>query len=568
MRRFITASDVELVYLTGQRTFTVDADDVVTGIAKEMATKLGVKIVVSDTPEAALEIPSASSGVLPEVSSQPENDSPSVMPPASSQKASNDTGTSQGWIPLEFRDQVLEQPPVTGTQVDIVLKNGNIVWPGQGIFRSNVLISNGKIVALQHTGQEIQGEEIDVSGKFILPGIIDPHVHMGIFAPFEKDIKDETKAGLWGGVTSLGCFLYDKGSYIPKLEDFYSKVKAHSSADVFFHPTIASEEHLAEIQQYVENYGIRSFKMYMCGVEGIIPDIEDSFMQRVYEKLESLNKEITVCIHAENASLVRWATEAISVKDGMKTSVQEWSETHPAIAEEEAIRRALFLTKEFRNIATYFVHVSTKGGIETVSKAKCEGRKIYAETTSPYLLFHIENVEGNLPKWLPPLRNKESQEALWQSLERGGVDSLGTDSVPMSQEIKGLERSVWEAMPNAPSLEHHLPGLLTEGQINRGVSLPNLVDLMTRRPAEIFGVFPKKGILWPGADADLVVVDMEKWKRVDKSQIRSGTPFSLFEGKVLAGWPDIVIKAGKLVVKEGDWVNDPPPAKVLNETEK
>ena len=135
----------------------------------------------------------------------------------------------------------------------------------------------------------------------------------------------------------------------------------------------------------------------------------------------------------------------------------------------------------------------------------------------------------------------------------------------MSQELKGLEKSVWEAMPNAPSLEHHLPGLLTEGLVNRGISLPHLIDLMTRRPAEIFGIFPGKGALWPGADADLVVVDMEKWKRIDKNQIRSGTPFSLFEGKVLAGWPDIVIKAGKLVVKDGDWVSDPPPSKVLNE---
>jgi len=160
--------------------------------------------------------------------------------------------------------------------------------------------------------------------------------------------------------------LYDKGSYIPKLEDFYSKVKAHSSTDVFFHVTLASEEHLEEIQQYVEKYGIRSFKMYMCGVPEIIPDIEDSFMQRVYERLDSLSEKITICIHAENASLVRWATESISTKNGMKTSVQEWSETHPALAEEEAIRRALFLTKEFKNIPTYFVHVSTKGGIETV----------------------------------------------------------------------------------------------------------------------------------------------------------------------------------------------------------
>jgi dihydropyrimidinase len=226
------------------------------------------------------------------------------------------------------------------------------------------------------------------------------------------------------------------------------------------------------------------------------------------------------------------------------------------------------LTRQFEGVSTYFVHVSTREGIEAVSQIKCESDHVFAETTSPYLLFSIEGARGNLPKWLPPLRNKESQEALWEKLGRGKIDALGTDSVPMSQEIKGLGKTIWEAMPNAPTVEHHLPGLLTEGFANRKIPMATLADPMTRRPAEIFGIFPRKGSLIPGSDADLVVVDMDRWQKVSRDQIKSASPFSLFEGRLLTGWPAIVIKGGRVVVKDGKWVADPPPCQVLNEPKR
>jgi len=188
---------------------------------------------------------------------------------------------------------------------------------------------------------------------------------------------------------------------------------------------------------------------------------------------------------------------------------------------------------------------------------------VLAGTTSPCLLFSIEKVKGNIPKWLPPLRSKESAEALWEMLKKGRIDTIGTDSVPMSGEIKGLEKSVWEAMPNTPSMEFHLQGILTEGVVHRKIPVATIVDLMTRRPAEIFGLFPRKGSLMPGADADLVVVDIDRQHKVRREEIRSGTPFSLFEDTVLTGWPNLVIKGGRLVIKDGNWVADPPPSQVL-----
>lgn len=525
MKRFITASDVEFLSLTGQKTLRIDEEDIVTSVAQEMAAKLGITI----TQETSSSI------------SDNRWASPAVLEgPRGRLLASERAG-------------------------DLVLKDGTIVWPGQGLFKGNISISQGKILGIHHLGQSILtgSQEIDIPGKYVLPGIIDPHVHLGIFAPFERDAETETRAGLWGGVTTMGCFLYDRESYVPKIESLSQKVRAHSFADIFFHLTIATPQHLEEIPRYVHEYGITSFKIYMSGVPGIIPDIDDGFMTRVYEKLAETRQRCTVCIHAENASLVRWATEEILAKDGMRTSVQEWSETHPAIAEEEAIRRAALLTREFEGVSTYFVHVSTKEGIRAISQIKHDSPHVLAETTSPYLLFSIERAKGNIPKWLPPLRNKESVEALWEMLRKGRIDSIGTDSVPMSREIKGLVKSVWEAMPNAPTMEFHLQGVLTEGVLRRKIPVATVVDLMTRRPAEIFGLFPRKGSLMPGADADLVVVDIDRHRRVSRGEIRSATPFSLYEDQVLTGWPQLLIKGGRLIIKDGNWVADPPPSQVL-----
>jgi dihydropyrimidinase len=119
-------------------------------------------------------------------------------------------------------------------------------------------------------------------------------------------------------------------------------------------------------------------------------------------------------------------------------------------------------------------------------------------------------------------------------------------------------------MPNAPVMEHHLPGILTEGVARRGLPLATLADLMTRRPAEIFGIYPEKGSLLPGTDADLVVVDLDRWEKVGPDRIRSASSFSLFEGKELTGWPTMVIKGGTIVVEGGEWVADPPPCRVLH----
>ena len=153
---------------------------------------------------------------------------------------------------------------------------------------------------------------------------------------------------------------------------FIEAVEKHSSVDLILHLTLSTEKHLEEIPRYVEEYGLRSFKIYMSGVPGIIPDVDDGFHETRIRKTPFYRSSAAPFASTPRIlAWLRWATEAIQAKNGKKTSIQEWSETHPPLAEEEAIRRAGFLTKDFTGVSTYFVHVSTKGGIEAVSQMKC-----------------------------------------------------------------------------------------------------------------------------------------------------------------------------------------------------
>src|SRR5512136_2713056 len=216
MKRFITASDVEFLSLTGQRTLRIDEEDIVTSVAQEMAAKLGITIA--------------------QETSSPAHGNPRAYPE----------------FPEGPRGRLLASERLG----EIVLKDGNIVWPGQGLFKGNIHISQGKIAGIYHSTESVPGgsQEIDIAGKYVLPGIIDPHVHLGIFNPFEQDAERETRAGLWGGVTTVGCFLYDRESYLPKIEPLSQKVRAHSLADIFFHLSIATPQHLEEIPRYVHEY--------------------------------------------------------------------------------------------------------------------------------------------------------------------------------------------------------------------------------------------------------------------------------------------------------------------------
>lgn len=437
---------------------------------------------------------------------------------------------------------------------DMVIKDGRVVIPGTGIIETDIAIEGGKISAL---GGGLDGrEEIVASGKYVLPGIIDPHIHLGIFGDLASEMDTETRSGLMGGVTTVGCFMGGPNPYHPGFSDTIAMTGGRINTDIFFHLGIMTPEQKEEIPRLIEEYGVTSFKLYMAGIPGLIPDVDDGFLLRAFETAAKLGDGVVICVHAENPQINATTRSEVRNRQAGGT-LADWSDTQPNYSEEEAVRRASYFAGLAGN-RLYFVHISTAGSIGALAQIKPANPKIFVETTSPYLSINKFSARGLLAKMVPPFREEASVEALWQGVKNNVVDTIGTDNVSQTLAVKQAGNGMWGAMPGYPALGTHLPVVLHHGVSKRGVSLLKVAELMSKRPAEIFGIYPQKGVIAPGSDADLVVIDLDTTVKVDHKNLGSASDFSLYDGEELKGWPVMTIKSGRLVVKEGQIVGSAP----------
>ncbi|MEL7622388.1 MAG: dihydroorotase family protein [Clostridiales bacterium] len=434
-------------------------------------------------------------------------------------------------------------------QADLLITNGRIVLPEAGVIEGGLAIKDGKILAIMAPDAVCPAERLlDAGGNYVLPGIIDPHVHLGMFAPLEEELATESHSALMGGVTTMGCFFNQKESYRRFLEDLTGQVAQYSGADLFPHLTLREQVHLEELNLY-RTKGVSSFKTYMCGIPGILPHQSDGFIVAAMQSLKTLPGEPVLCVHCENTSLVDAALEQAAALP--KLDLRQWGATHPAMAEEEALIRAAYFASKI-GINLYAVHISTKDAIETARSIK--GPRIHIETTSPYLSLDDSTTAGVDAKMAPPIRDQASREALWQGIITGTVDTIGTDNVTMTRAEKQVEKGVAGAIPGYPAMATHLVSVL-DGAIRRGIPLEMVIAKMTLNPAKIFGIYPRKGTLLPGSDADLVIVDPCREQAVDPGTLGSRSDFSLFTGRTLRGWPVATIKGGELVCQNGQMVS-------------
>lgn len=440
--------------------------------------------------------------------------------------------------------------------LDLKILNGVLVIPGTGLVNAAVGCKDGKIVTIgPEFGMEEATRTVDAAGKHVIPGVIDPHVHLGIFTgDFAAETETETRAALAGGVTTVGVFMGGDQSYLGMLPGLLDAVEAKASTDVFFHLSMFTPEQLAEIPQYIEDFGITSFKFYMCGVTGVFPNVEDDFIRQGLEKLVELGGHLTGCVHCENQEMfdADFAKVAEATPDG---GLREWAGVGTAESEEDAVLRACRLAGD-SGARFYLVHMSSGKGVKAAAANRPAGN-LFVETTSPYLSLDYDDPAGLLAKMLPPIKDAADREALWDAVKDGTIDTIGTDNVSLNRAIKGAENGMLNTMPGYAVLQTHLPVLLHEGVNTRGVSLERLVELTSKNPAEIYGLYPKKGTIAVGSDADLVIVDLKKEQVVDETKIHSFSDFSLYNGRTLKGWPVMTIKAGAVVVEDGEVLSEP-----------
>lgn len=450
---------------------------------------------------------------------------------------------------------------------DLSITGGTLVIPGQGQIQANVGIRDGKIVSISSNVDnlsETAQRTVDATHRYVLPGIIDPHVHIGNHLPFERETETETRSALAGGITTVGCFLRSKESYLPHFETFRRTVEDKASCDVFFHLQMLNEEHIAEIPRYAREFGIQSFKFYMFGVPGLVPWIDDAVLFRGFQKVAELGPKAIACVHCENGWLCTEANERLK-NERPEGTLADWSDAHPNIAEELAVMTASYLSYH-AGTRLYIVHLNTAEAARRLRKLKQEYNHLTVESTSTYLSVTKHDSVGLIAKMVPPVRDKQDVEELWKAVQDGTIDTFGTDHTPRTREAKAPEKGLHGSRSGIPGVATHLPALLHEGCYLRGIPLETVVDRATRRPAQAYGLYPQKGTIAVGSDADLVIVDLNLERSVNPRELHSFSDYSLHEGRTLRGWPVMTIKSGTVAVENNEILAQPGLGRYLART--
>ncbi len=452
----------------------------------------------------------------------------------------------------------LPLPVQNGQVYDLAIQGGKLVLPEFGLFEGELYIQNGTIACVSAAGANLAARQcVNAGGRYVLPGILDPHIHLGLFHPLAEELTAETAAALIGGVTTAGWFVGADKAQMGAFEEVAEQVNAYSHINILPHFVINNEQQLCQIPRLIGEYGVRSFKVYMHGVPGLINSSDDAFILQVMQRLKASGEDCLLCVHSENHAIVEEATQRVMQKTGERATLADWAETHPAMAEEEAIARMAFFAQKLQQ-RVYIVHVSSRAGAEMLRKVKRGNPYIIGETTSPYLTTTMEDCDDFRGKMEPPLRAHADKEALWKALLDGTISTIGTDNVTVPDTLKaGDGKGMFGAMSGYAVLETHLPSLLTEGVMKRGLPLQQLVAKITMEPAKVFGLYPQKGSLMPGADADICLVDMEHWEEVNAKNLHSLSGYSIFESRKLTGFASMTIQGGHIVAADGELVDGP-----------
>lgn len=442
---------------------------------------------------------------------------------------------------------------------DINVINGNVVMPGLGIQRVGVSIEAGKIVSVGVEGRLPPAREtIDASGMHVLPGLIDPHIHLGFCKGFESDCRTETRSALLGGVTTVGCYVGLPDPYSNALAGLEQVVNANASTDVVVHLVINTPEQMQEIPMYARDFGVTSFKFYMFGLPGVIPSQSNRFLLEGFREVAKLGGKGVCCVHAEDASMTGAGWERWQASENK--NLVEWAACNPDESEVLASIVASYLA-ETAGVKLNILHLCTASALNRLRDIKKSNPYVNVEAFVLALALTKNSDAGLQARWAPAVRGEQDQESLWQGVKDGTVNTFGCDNVAMdTQTIAqfGMGGCALSALM--------LPILLTEGYHKRGVSLERIVESCTSAPARLFGVYPQKGSIAVGSDADLAIVDLGKEFIVDHGVLQSVADWSLYDGKTLRGQPVMTIKDGKVAMKESQVLSEPGSGKFLRRT--
>jgi dihydropyrimidinase len=454
---------------------------------------------------------------------------------------------------------------------DLLIMNASAVIPRVGIIDdTNIMIEDGKIKSLANSANDVfASRKIDASGKYVLPGAIDPHVHYGVYTPINEAARTESRSAAVGGVTTMIRMLrlfdgYGNSNISKQLH----ASKANHYIDYSIHASILRQDHVRDIP-YLKELGISSVKVYMnlggdlnyihmdlepdtYGLRGGLVNMTDELMSSILK--EGANAHSTILVHAENP--VVCSEHMRKAKEKGMTHLEAWSYCRPPYSEAHSIAKISDLGRMSGNANLYFVHVGSTAAIDAILAEREKGQSNYYIETCPHYLTHTTEFGNLIGKVTPPIRSKSDVQSMWSALRNGIVNTIGTDHVANRLEMKMGKGDIWSALSGFPGIATMLPVLLSKGVNEDRIGIERVAEVTSYNTAKIFGIYPKKGIIRAGSDADLTIVDLDLEKTVTPDLLQSYSDYTIYDGWKLRGWPVMTIVRGNIIMEDGQVANE------------
>lgn len=435
------------------------------------------------------------------------------------------------------------------SKADLVIDNCQVVTE-RSTFDGWVAVRDGRIVALGEAGSAPPAEErIDGRGQVLLPGRVEPHIHLGVHFAFDADVEQTSAAAVAGGTTVMMPHNRAKVSYLDAYPKWEEIVAARSYCDVVIHLQVQSRQHLDEIPLYRERFGVLCYKLHLDYRVKAVAELD-------IEPLDDGDAYLTmrqaapfggiVALHCEDVEIVRYTLPAMQASG--RTDLAAWSEGRPAFCEVADMHTMAYLS-EITDCTAVVLHMSTADGIDAA--AKWTKRPLVLETLVQFLTVFPEEAGariGAIGKMNPPLRDRANGERLWAGLRGGAIASIGTDHISCD---KHEADDLWTVTAGMPGIEVALPLLLSEGVHKGRITLQDLVRVACLNPARLYHIDDRKGSIAVGKDADLVLVDMNEERIVspETTVMRFKTPAN---GMRVRGWPTTTLLKGAVVFRNGE----------------
>lgn len=441
-----------------------------------------------------------------------------------------------------------------------LFKNGTVV-SGRGTRRADVLVENEKILQVARNLSDPLARAIDVTGKLLMPGFIDAHTHFDLDVcntTTADDFDSGTKSAIRGGTTTIVDFACpNKGESLHHgLDLWHRKADGKCWCDYGFHMTI--DDWNAEIEKEIDDMyaaGISSFKMYMTYPAMMIGD------EAMYKALKKLKEKGGICgVHCENSGVINALIE--EKKAAGEMGVSSHPETRPDFLEAEAVSRLLRIAQAV-DIPVVIVHLTNAAALAEVTAARRRGQKVYVETCPQYLVLddsvYYNEDFSRAARYVcaPPLRKPEDSRALWAGLRKGDIQTISTDHCAFTLAQKDAGRGDFTKIPGGlPGVEARGELVYSFGVTTRKISLATMCKVLSENPAKLYGMFPRKGVIAPGADADIVVYDPQADHILRAEDMVSRAGYTPYEGFVTHGSVSQVWLRGKLMVENGHVIGE------------